>query len=250
MDGSNYESSVVTVPPNNMHCESAQGIVEQFPSSKRLICSQCERQQKVCWCEYLPKPKVALSSNSIVIIQHPSERKRKIRTALMALHGLKEGNCKIFVRRKVTSTDSLCDTLNSSNSYVMYPSSGSKNLNTISCDEIPKNLVILDGTWDEAKKIYARSPILQNLPTIHLDISKQSEYVVRTQPSEKCLSTIETIAHSLAILERDPSISERLLCPLQILCKFQLSHGAVEHDNKLMKKARTGNELIVKEGGT
>ena len=210
---------------------------EYIKSGKRLFCSQCERPQRVCWCEYIPKPKISLKSNSVIIVQHPSERKRKIRTALMAVRGLNEGACQIFVRRKVAPSDELSTILQNSNSYVMYPSSDSKNLNTISCDNTPKNLVILDGTWDEAKKIYARSPILQSLPTIHLDINKQSEYVVRTQPSEKCLSTVETIAHSLAILESDDSISERLLCPLQMLCKFQLSHGAVEHDNKLMKKA-------------
>ena len=210
---------------------------EYIKTGKRLFCSQCERPQRVCWCEYIPKPKISLKSNTVIIVQHPSERKRKIRTALMAVRGLNEGTCRIFVRRKVSPSDELSTILQNSNSYVMYPSSNSKNLNTISCDNTPKNLVILDGTWDEAKKIYARSPILQSLPTIHLDIDKQSEYVVRTQPSEKCLSTVETIAHSLAILESDDSISERLLCPLQMLCKFQLSHGAVEHDNKLMKKA-------------
>ena len=219
--------------------------LEYVPCVKRLFCNHCERPQRVCWCGYLPIPKISLTSNSVIIIQHPSEKKRKIRTALMAVRGLNEGNCQIFVRRKVTPRDELSKILLDSQSYLMYPSKDSKNLSTISSDKTFKNLVILDGTWDEAKKIYARSPVLQNMPTIHLDINKQSEYVVRTQPSEKCLSTIETIAHSLAILENDSSISERLLCPLQMLCKFQLSHGAVEHDNKLRKKAILSNDSVV-----
>ena len=220
-------------------------VLENVTRHKRLICNQCERPQRVCWCNYLPVPKISLKSHFVIIIQHPSEKKRKIRTALMAVHGLNESNCQIYVRRKVTSTDKLSEILLSSKSYVMYPSKDSKNLSTVSCDKTFTNIVILDGTWDEAKKIYARSPVLQSLPTIHLDINKQSEYVVRTQPSEKCLSTIETIAHSLAILEDDSTISERLLCPLQMLCKFQLSHGAVEHDNKLMKKSKINNESII-----
>jgi len=220
-------------------------VLENVTRHKRLFCNQCERPQRVCWCNYLPEPKISLKSHFVIIIQHPSEKKRKIRTALMAVHGLNESNCQIYVRRKVTSTDELSEILLSSKSYVMYPSKDSKNLSTVSCDKTFTNIVILDGTWDEAKKIYARSPVLQSLPTIHLDINKQSEYVVRTQPSEKCLSTIETIAHSLAILEDDSTISERLLCPLQMLCKFQLSHGAVEHDNKLMKKSKINNESII-----
>ena len=222
-------------------------VLENVTRHKRLFCNQCERPQRVCWCEYLPVPKISLKSHSVIIIQHPSERKRKIRTALMAVHGLNESNCQIYVRRKVTSTDELSKTLLSSKSYVMYPSKDSKNLTTVTCDKTFTNIVILDGTWDEAKKIYARSPVLQSLPTIHLDLDKQSEYVVRTQPSEKCLSTIETIAHSLAILEYDSTISERLLRPLQMLCKFQLSHGAVEHEDKLTKKSRINDELIVND---
>lgn len=212
---------------------------ENTAFEKRQICQKCERPIKVCWCEYLPRPKISLKSGtSIIIIQHPSEKKRKIRTALMALHGLDNGDCKIFVRRKVANTDTLCELLENSNSYVLYPTATSKQIELIANDHEKKSLIILDGTWDEAKKIYSRSPILQRLPTIQLDIDKKSEYVVRTQPSEKCLSTIETIAHSLAILENDDSISEKLLNPLHVLCKFQLSHGAVEHDDKSFKKAK------------
>ena len=104
--------------------------------------------------------------------------------------------------------------------------------------EAEKTLIILDGTWDEAKKIYMRSPVLQALPCIHLEVENKSAYVVRTQPSEKCLSTLETAAHALAIIERNPSIIEKLLKPLRMLCEFQLSHGAVEHDNKIEKKEK------------
>jgi len=229
-------------------------VLEGFPIlgndialKKRQICQQCERPQKVCWCDYLPSPKVSLKSGtSIIIIQHPSEKKRKIRTALMALHGLKDGDCKIFVRRKVAETDTLWELLEKSNSYVLYPSANSKNMDIIANDDKNKTLVILDGTWDEAKKIYSRSLVLQRLPTIHLEIDKRSEYVLRTQPSDKCLSTIETVAHSLAILEKDHSISEKLLNPLQMLCKFQLSHGAVEHDTKSFKRAKMDNVLKIK----
>jgi DTW domain-containing protein YfiP len=31
-------------------------------------------------------------------------------------------------------------------------------------------LIVLDGTWREAKKMYFRSPALQKLPAIHLDL--------------------------------------------------------------------------------
>jgi DTW domain-containing protein YfiP len=49
-------------------------------------------------------------------------------------------------------------------------------------------LVVIDGTWREAKKMFLRSPALQRLPAIHLDLTKidrKSEYVVRTQPTDQ-----------------------------------------------------------------
>ena len=212
--------------------------------NKRQSCKICERPVKVCWCNYLPNPKVTLKSNtSVIIIQHPSEKKRKIRTALMAVHGLDAGDCKIFSRRKVTETDDLSKLLKLSNAYILYPTKDSKNINDVAHNTEHKSLIILDGTWDEAKKIYSRSPVLQRLPTIHLELKNKSEYVVRTQPSETCLSTIETVAHSLATLENDPTISERLLKPLHMLCKFQLAHGAVEHDNKSYKRVKIDTSL-------
>ena len=46
------------------------------------------------------------------------------------------------------------------------------------------NLVILDGTWDEAKKLFAWNPVVQKIPQVKLCLASKSEYVVRTQPAD------------------------------------------------------------------
>ena len=58
-------------------------------------------------------------------------------------------------------------------------------------------------------------------------------YVVRTQPSEGCLSTVESVALAISILEENPEIIDQLVNPLKALCSFQLKHGAVEHHDKV-----------------
>ncbi|KAK3199663.1 hypothetical protein Dsin_023078 [Dipteronia sinensis] len=57
-----------------------------------------------------------------------------------------------------------------------------------------KNLIVLDGTWSKAKRMYKENPWLKFLPHLKLNLDKMSLYSeVRTQPKAGYLSTIESI---------------------------------------------------------
>lgn len=49
-----------------------------------------------------------------------------------------------------------------------------------------------------------------------------SEYVIRTQPSDAALSTVESAALALAALEQDDNIYHALVQPLITLCRHQV----------------------------
>ena len=77
-------------------------------------------------------------------------------------------------------------------------------------------------------------------------MSTPSEYIVRTQPSLGCISTLEAAAHSLAALEARPDIVETLVAPLVAMCNTQIRHGAVTHDSKDIKTIKLENSAYEK----
>ncbi len=76
------------------------------------------------------------------------------------------------------------------------------------CHENPPTVIALDGTWAQAKGMYAHNPTLSRLTQVVLGIDTVSEYVIRTQPTHNSLSTLECVAHTLAWLEESPTIVE------------------------------------------
>jgi DTW domain-containing protein YfiP len=94
----------------------------------------------------------------------------------------------------------LCDPEN--DCAVLYPDENSQILN----EEAPaeKNithLILIDGTWRKAKKIFMLSKNLHTLPTLRLDPKENSDYRIRKSPTDSALSTLEASIEALKVLE-------------------------------------------------
>ncbi|KAJ4848271.1 hypothetical protein Tsubulata_040021, partial [Turnera subulata] len=100
-----------------------------------------------------------------------------------------------------------------SRSLLLFPSD-----KAVSVDELKgmnfdvKNLIVLDGTWAKARRMYCENPWLRLLPHLKLDVDELSLFAeVRHQPKAGYLSTIESIVYVLRMLGDDPEGLDNLL---------------------------------------
>jgi len=70
-------------------------------------------------------------------------------------------------------------------------------------DRPPGTLLVLDGTWPQARKLLRLNPALGQLPRIGLRPRRPGNYRIRREPAAHCLSTVEAVAEVLSHLEGD-----------------------------------------------
>jgi DTW domain-containing protein YfiP len=132
---------------------------------------------------------------------HPKEfRKTKNGTGHMTNNSLE--NCELHVGIDFTKNKRVNELLNNPiyEPYVLYPDVNSIKLNTQALTSEKTALVfIIDSTWPCSKKILRLSKNLQNLKKISFDHDKSSQFKIKTQPNQYCLSTIES---TLCVLEQ------------------------------------------------
>jgi DTW domain-containing protein len=106
---------------------------------------------------------------------------------------------------------------------LLYPGATARNLSNgdlSAADLQGRRLVVLllDSTWAGARKMLRLSPSLQRLPRIMFNASLKSRYVIKQQPQEGCLSTLEATHELLLALDRTGL--DRYPLPEQLLNVF------------------------------
>lgn len=87
---------------------------------------------------------------------------------------------------------------------LLFPSDKAIDLVPALCEgeDCPTHLIVLDGTWSKAKRVYFENLWLHKLQHYNLPLSVPSMYgSVRREPKVGCLSTVESIVFALKLLE-------------------------------------------------
>ncbi|HEY4055552.1 MAG TPA: DTW domain-containing protein [Kofleriaceae bacterium] len=186
------------------------------------MCQRCRRPTTVCYCSALPTLE---TRTKIVILQHPREREMPIGTARMASLCLPRAQLHVGVRWD--SHPQLAKALGDPTHppILLYPGEGAKNI-LAEPPTGPVTLVVVDGTWSQAKTVVRDNPVLHALPRYAFDSPEPSNYRIRKEPKVEYVSTIEALMHVLGALENDAPRFRSLLDPLNAMVDAQLAAQA------------------------
>ncbi|WP_162046031.1 tRNA-uridine aminocarboxypropyltransferase [Vibrio taketomensis] len=182
-------------------------------------CSQCGKSLKACICQWIQ----SLTSNvELIILQHPSEAKRPMGTARILTLSL--SNSHYFVGEDFSHHDELNHLLAQPDvdHFVLYPGESSLEAGVQLTEGKQKiRVILLDGTWKKAYKMWQLSSNLQALPLLRLPTELKGNYRIRKAPSDNALSTVEAGFHILSLLEPERDFTP-LLSAFDNMIQFQI----------------------------
>lgn len=183
------------------------------------MCGRCRRPLTVCYCAALPRLE---TRTRVVILQHPRERDMPIGTARMASLCLPSAELHVGVRWGESAALQAAIGDPARPAILLYPGKGARDI-LREPPAGPVTLVVVDGTWSQAKTVVRDNPILQRLPRYAFATPEPSQYRIRKEPNTEVVSTIEALMHVLGALEGEPERFRRLLDPLNAMVDAQLA---------------------------
>ncbi|MBI2497732.1 MAG: DTW domain-containing protein [Opitutae bacterium] len=204
----------------------------------RVMCYRCFWPQNLCWC---PTLRPMETRTRFVFLMHPKEFKEE-KAATGRLTHLCLPNSEIRMGKGFDDDAAVQALINDPKNFpvLLYPGIGALNLSAAHEPAVSgfraqlavRQLVVflLDATWRGARKMLRLSPSLQRLPRIMFTPSAPSRYVIKQQPVEGCLSTLEAVHELLTVLARTGldvyPLPEQLLDVFRRMQDFQIKCAA------------------------
>jgi DTW domain-containing protein YfiP len=189
--------------------------MEVAETEYREVCLRCRRPRSVCWCDAVTQ---VPSKTRVVFIQHPREAKVPISTCRMAHLSLP--NSELHVGLSAIGNPALEALCAKPGVAVLFPSESATDVDALATP--PETLVVVDGTWSNAKKVVEKCPLLSQLPRLKFFPEQPGNYRIRKEPEAHCLATIEATAFVLDRLEKQPGRFTPILSAFDAMVEKQL----------------------------
>jgi DTW domain-containing protein YfiP len=194
-------------------------------------CAHCGKPTPLCICDTVTPIE---SRTSLLILQHPQEQDMALGTARLTARHFKDAVVKIGLSWPSLSKALGRPVADPSRWAILYLGSAkaaelATDAEIIAIDrkgELEANqrsilgriegIVLLDGTWSQAKALWWRNPWMLKCQRVILGPRSPSRYgKLRREPRQDGLSTIEAAGMLLAGLERRPEIADTLNASLE-----------------------------------
>lgn len=178
----------------------------------RETCYRCFWPKALCWC---PSLRAMETRTRVVFLLHPKEFKQE-KAATGRLTRLCLANSELHMGLAFDGHEAVQALVRDPRNHcvLLYPGREAVNLSDGADDARVRELratidggrrlvvFLLDATWAGARKMLRLSPDLQTLPRIMFTAEAPSRYVIKQQPQEGCLSTLEAVHELFLALQR------------------------------------------------
>lgn len=179
-------------------------------------CPKCRINLKLCFCDAMIE---RTNKTSITVLMHHRETHLNTSTAIVAHRILK--NSKIVLRGLPEKHFEYSDLMISEDEipYYLFPTDDAILLDDdfVKAHEGKKvHLIVPDGSWTQAKKVYRREKCLHHIKCVKLSTLRKSEYELRKSPREDGVCTFEAIAYALGAIESE-KLEQDMIAVLKVM---------------------------------
>jgi len=168
---------------------------------KVVRCENCRISQKYCICEHKPS---CVSDAAFLLLMWDDEVLKPSNTGRLIADVIEDTHAFIWQRKELAPE--LAALLNDPQyqPFVVFPQDYANEtqqvVNQVPTLETGKRplFILLDGSWREAKKMFRKSPYLEQFPVLSINLESQDErYRLRKANGDDRLATAEVAAHVL-----------------------------------------------------
>lgn len=215
---------------------------QERQAQARAVCSHCSRPPILCVCNVLPQQLID-TSTQILVLQHPNEfRKRNLSTVPLMRLVLKNVQVRVGYSFTLEDLDVVAQAIEAGQQpLLLYPDPYAISLDEVGSDSLPASaitsklspqqhgsnnlLILVDGTWTEAKRMVRDSPtLIEKCRQVQFASQQKTIYdAVRKEPQGHCLSTLEATAKALQLLEPNMTTAESAVSHLHSVLESHIN---------------------------
>ena len=141
----------------------------------------------------------------LFLLSHQREMFKASNTGQLVQNALAD-QCSTLIWQRKQPNEDLLQCIKDEKIALLYPANENEEINS---SEAFDHFIIIDSTWQQARKILNQSPYLQTLPKVMLKTTAPSQYSLRRNQQENGLCTAET-AIALCKEKSFPSLAVQL----------------------------------------